>query len=90
MSDKAQLYLIWKVFTDTTAEEELYSTAHERTCAGTGQFSAVQKLYNEDPIPNVQIVVHHHGAPVMVGYSNGFVAKFREDEAFMASSITTV
>ncbi|KAI9999434.1 hypothetical protein NQD34_018211 [Periophthalmus magnuspinnatus] len=85
VSDTAQLCVfIRMVFSDMTAKEELLTllsmTEHTR---GEDIFQSFKNFIEKTQLPVCKLVsVTTDGAPAMVGRSNGFIARCRDDDAF--------
>jgi len=86
VSDTAQLCIfIWMVFTDMNAREELLTVLpmkeHTR---GEDIFQSFKNFIEKTQLPACKLVsITTDRAPAMVGRSNGFIAKCREDDAFL-------
>ena len=93
VSDTAQLCIfIRMVFTDMTAKEELLIILplkeHPR---GEDIFKSFKNFIEKIQFSVCKLMsITTDGAPAIVGHSNGFIAKCREDDDFPSSSITTV
>ncbi|XP_051259245.1 general transcription factor II-I repeat domain-containing protein 2-like [Dicentrarchus labrax] len=85
VSDTAQLCIfIRMVFTDMIAKEELLTVLpmkeHTR---GEDIFQSFKNFIKKTQLPVWKLVsITMDGAPAMIGRSNGFIAKCREDDAF--------
>lgn len=85
ISDTAQLCVfIRMVFKDMTAREELLTLLpmkeHTR---GEDIFCSFKDFVDKTQLPMSKLVsITTDGAPAMVGRSNGFIAKCKEDDAF--------
>lgn len=85
ITDKAQLCIfIRMVFHDMTAKEELLAVLHMNAhTRGDDTFEIFKNFIDNNKILVCKLVsITTDGAPSMIGRSNGFVAKCREDEAF--------
>lgn len=82
VSDTAQLCIfIRMVFTDMTAKEELLTVLHERTHTRRGHFSVFKNFIEKTQLYKLVSVTKDRG-PAMVGRSNGFIGRCRENDAF--------
>ena len=85
MSDTAQLCIFFRmVFTDMTAKEELLTILplkeHTR---GEDIFKSFKNCIEKTQFPVCKLMsITTDDAPAMVGHSNGFIAKCREDDDF--------
>uniref|UniRef100_A0A096MGU2 DUF4371 domain-containing protein n=1 Tax=Poecilia formosa TaxID=48698 RepID=A0A096MGU2_POEFO len=85
VSDTAQLCIfIRMVFTDMNARQELLTVLpmkeHTR---GEDIFQSFKNFKAKTQLPVFKLVfITTDGTPAMVGHSNGFIAKCREDDAF--------
>ncbi|XP_057190131.1 general transcription factor II-I repeat domain-containing protein 2-like [Triplophysa rosa] len=85
ISDTAQLCVfIRMVFKDMTAREELLTLLHMKEhTRGEDIFRAFKDFVDKTQLPMSKLVsITTDGAPAMVGRSNGFIAKCKEDDAF--------
>ena len=85
VSDTAQLCIfIRMVFTDMTAKEKLLTilSLKEHT-RGENIFKSFKNFIEKTQFPVCKLMsITTDGAPAMVGHSNGFIAKCREDDDF--------
>ncbi len=85
VSDTAQLCIfIRMVFTDMTAKEELLTILSMKGhMQGEDIFQSFKNFMEQTQLPVCKLVsVSTDSAPALVGSSNGFIARCREDEAF--------
>ena len=84
VSDTAQLCIfIRMVFTDMTAKEMLIIVPMKEHTQGDDIFQSFKNFIEKTQLPLCKLVsITTDGAPAMVGRSNGFIAKCREDDAF--------
>lgn len=84
MSDTAQLCIfIRMVFTNMIAKEELLTVLPMKEHTRGEDIFQSFKNFEKTQLPVCKLVsITTDGAPAMVGRSNGFIAKCREDDAF--------